>query len=86
VEPVAQKGCGVSPSLEVVKTQLDAVLSNLLQLTPRSKQGGVDQMISRGPFPPHPFCNSRMQKCCMTCKSSLCKGYKDIVLFMVIIQ
>ncbi|QDZ82733.1 hypothetical protein D0440_26055 [Priestia megaterium] len=46
-----------APSTEIVKTQLDTVLGDLLWVTPL-EQGGLDQIISRGPFQPQPFCDS----------------------------
>ena len=44
-----------APSLELFKTQWDTALSNLLQLT--LLWVGI-WTISRGAFPPHPFCDA----------------------------
>jgi len=46
-----------SPSLEIFKSHLDTVLGNQLYV-PLLEQGVLDQMTSRGPFPPQPFCDS----------------------------
>lgn len=46
-----------SHSLEILKSQLDMVLGNQLQVT-LLEQEGLDQMISRGSFQPQPFCEN----------------------------
>lgn len=46
---------------------------------------GSSALCSSWAFPPHPFSNSRMQKCRVTCKSSFSKGYKVTILFIVVV-
>ena len=46
-----------SPSLETFKTRLDTALRPLLWVC-LLQAGGLDKMISRGPFHPLPFCES----------------------------
>ena len=45
-----------SPSLEIFKTHLDAYLCSLLQGA--CFAGGLDSMISKGPFQPLQFCDA----------------------------
>lgn len=42
--------------LVIVETQLNIVLGYLLSLT-LLEQGGLDSMVSAGPFWPHIFCD-----------------------------
>lgn len=48
------------PFLEILKTPLDVVLGNLLQLT--LLEQGLE--TSRDPFPPQPFCDFLPQLTC----------------------
>jgi len=55
--PRLPRGAVESPSLEIFKPRLDAVLCSLLWVT-LLRQGGLDWVTHRGPFQPLPFCDS----------------------------
>jgi len=42
---------------EIFKSCLDAVLGNQLQVAQLEQGRGLDQMTSRGPYQPQPFCD-----------------------------
>jgi len=60
---VAQRGCGVSMLGDTQKLSGCTVLGSCLQVA-LLEQRGLDQMASRGPFPPQPFCNGKCYHLC----------------------
>lgn len=68
-----------SPSLEIFKNQLDVVLGSLCWVALLDK--GLDQMVSRGPFPPQPFCD--FVTCCVQHLQRQCLASRARLIYSV---